>query len=148
MSALDLVADELAIRSLVARYIDAVYRRDKEDWAATWAEESRWSVLGTVVTGKEQVVAVWLQAMDRFPFVAMQMHSGTLDMNGAVASGRWYLSEYLIDQKGTRQMIIGIYSDQYIKEGGQWLFQERRYDIMYQGPPDLSGDIAPYPADL
>ena len=28
---------ELAIRELVARYIDAVNRYNAEDWAATWA---------------------------------------------------------------------------------------------------------------
>jgi len=45
-------------------------------------------------------------------------------------------------------MIIGVYSDEYIKEEGRWLFRKRRYDILYQGPPDLSGQTAGFPADL
>ena len=34
------VADELAIRELVARYADAVARRDDDAWAATWTEDA------------------------------------------------------------------------------------------------------------
>jgi len=78
MDASGMPADELAIRSLVARYVDAVYRRDEDDWAATWAEKASWSVMGKVVTGRNQIVALWLQAMDLFSFVAMQIHSGTV----------------------------------------------------------------------
>jgi len=141
------LVDELAIRDLAARYIDAVYRRDPEAWSATWAEESSWSVLGTEVQGRTQIVAFWRQAMDGFPFVAMQMHSGTLTLRGEEADGRWYLSEHLIDRQGEKQLIHGIYNDRYVKKAGCWLFRSRRYDIIYQGAPDLSGTTWPVPGD-
>ena len=32
--------DELALRNLMARYVDAVHRRDKDDWAGTWAVDA------------------------------------------------------------------------------------------------------------
>ena len=31
--------DEVAIHALVARYADAVTRREEKDWGATWAED-------------------------------------------------------------------------------------------------------------
>jgi ketosteroid isomerase-like protein len=40
------VEDELAIRALVARYADAVCRRDPDAWAATWAEDCKWDLGG------------------------------------------------------------------------------------------------------
>lgn len=142
------VADELAIRALASRYIDAVYRRDKDAWASTWAEESSWSVMGEILHGRDRIVEFWLQAMAMFSFVAMQMHSGSVEISGAQATGRWYITEHIIDQEGNRIMIVGVYSDRYVKEGGAWLFQQRRYDILYQGPPDLSGNAIGFPSDL
>ena len=38
---MDHSADQLAIRSLVARYCDAVNRYDAVAWAATWAQDGR-----------------------------------------------------------------------------------------------------------
>ena len=38
----DPVADELAIRNLVARYSDAVIRDDGDDWRACWHPDAVW----------------------------------------------------------------------------------------------------------
>ncbi|MBE0598868.1 MAG: nuclear transport factor 2 family protein [Desulfuromonadales bacterium] len=135
------VADELAIRSLVARYVDAVHRRHRDDWAATWADDGLWSLPGTAIAGREKIAQFWSEAMQSFSFVAMLMHSGTLEIAGERARGRWYLTEYTIDRQGAQQMIIGIYSDQYRKIDGEWRFGQRQYDIFYRGPADLSGTV-------
>ena len=36
--------DELAIRGLLARYGDAVCRRDPQAWIATWAPDCTWDL--------------------------------------------------------------------------------------------------------
>ena len=38
--------DELALRNLMARYVDAVNRYDADAWIATWAEDGVWNLLG------------------------------------------------------------------------------------------------------
>ena len=36
--------DELALRDLMARYVDAVNRSEAAAWGATWAEDGVWSL--------------------------------------------------------------------------------------------------------
>ena len=136
--------DELAIRDLVARYIDAVNRYNAEDWAATWAEDATWDLMGTVVEGREAILQLWQGAMGSFEFALMMLNSGTLSVNGQSATGRWYLTEHLKMGDGSTNMTLGVYDDEYSCESGSWLFSRRSYNVIYQGPPDLSGAYTPY----
>ena len=51
--------DELALRDLMARYVDAVNRSEAAAWAATWAEDGVWSLLGTSVSGRDNILELW-----------------------------------------------------------------------------------------
>ena len=66
MKALSLdTADELAIRNLLARYGDAVCRRDPAAWIATWATDCTWDLGGGRVThGRDETFALW-RTLDR-----------------------------------------------------------------------------------
>ena len=57
------VEDELAIRALVARYADAVCRRDPDAWAATWAEDCRWDLGGPLASGRAETLDLWRTAI-------------------------------------------------------------------------------------
>ena len=81
--------DELAIRHLVAAYADAVNRRDGPLLASTWAEGSVWDLMGNEIAGKDAVVAMWTKAMSGFDFVVQLVYQGTIEINGASATGRW-----------------------------------------------------------
>lgn len=129
------IADELAIRDLAARYIDAVNRRDEAAWSATWAERGAWEIMGHRVEGRDGVVGFWRGAMAGFPFAFMQLGSGTLELTGGdEATGRWYLTEHLEQPDGSRVQVLGCYEDRYVREGGGWRFAERRYAILRQAP--------------
>jgi len=59
--------DELAIRALVARYADAVCRRDPDGWAATWAQDCRWDLGGgRVISGRTQTLNLWRPAIAKY----------------------------------------------------------------------------------
>ena len=87
--------DELAIRSLVARYADAVNRYDEALWAGTWAVNGVWDLAGMVVEGRKAVVDFWRNAMGSFEFAIQLVYQGTIEIEGDSASGRWYLTETL-----------------------------------------------------
>jgi ketosteroid isomerase-like protein len=135
------LADELALRNLMGRYIDAVNRNDAEAWIATWAENSTWNLLGNPVTGRDHILALWQQMMGNFEFVLMLPSSSVFDITGDTASGHWYLHEYARDLQGTGSTIISRYRDTYAKHNGNWLFTSRAYDFLYNGPADLSGSF-------
>ena len=142
------VADELAIRSLVARYAEAVAARDEKAWADTWADDGEWHVMGQSPKGREEVVKVWNQLMGGLEFVVQHAASGTVDIDGDRATGRWQVIEFGKMAGGGAMMNIGLYRDEYVREHGAWQFQKRIFSPLYVGPPDLSAAAIPFPKDL
>ena len=138
-------AAELAIRNLVAEYIDAVNRYDGEAWAATWAQDCTWFLMGMEVKGRDDVFGLWQGAMGSFEFAIMMLNSGTINIDGDSATGRWYVTEHTKPKEGDPALVLGVYDDTYTQQDGKWLFQERRYHVLYQGPADYSAALQPYP---
>jgi hypothetical protein len=141
------VADELAIRSLVARYAEAVSAYDEQMWAATWAENGNWQVMGHSPVGVTALVATWHELMGGFEFVVQQANSGYVDIDGDTARGRWQFVEYGKMKNGGAMINIGFYRDECVKVAGEWRFLKRVFAPLYVGPPDLSGAPSPFPKD-
>jgi len=135
----DSASDEQALRDLVHAYADAVNRRDAEAWRELWTEDGVWEAFGTAFEGRDRVVATWQGAMQGFALVFHVSHHGVLTVEGDVAQGRWTISEQLKGVDGTASVLLALYHDDYRREAGQWRFARRRLEVLYQGPPDLSG---------
>ena len=132
--------DQLALKNLMATYVDAVNRRDGETWATTWAPDARWNLMGTDVVGRDNIVALWQQMMASFEFAVMMPSSCLFEINGNEASGHWYLQEFTRDLEGNSASILSRYLDTYQKRDGHWLYQSREVSFIYHGPADLSGN--------
>jgi ketosteroid isomerase-like protein len=139
------IADEMAIRDLSARYIDAVNRSHGEDWQATWSENASWFLMGQEITGRDNILEFWLNTMGLFNFVVMALNSQTMVIDGDRATGRCYVTEYLSMKGADPASVQGVYDDIYIRENGEWRIASRSYHMLYQGPTDLSGEYQPYP---
>jgi hypothetical protein len=139
------LADELAIRNLVARYADAVGRRDEADWARTWADDGEWHVLGNAARGREECVALWRRLMGGLDFVVQLPASGFVSVAGDRATGRWWVTEHG-KLGGGGFLSIGVYDDAYRRVGDDWRFAVRRFHGLYAGPPDMSGEPRPLPS--
>jgi uncharacterized protein (TIGR02246 family) len=140
--------DEIDIRNLVSSYADAVCRRDKDAWAANWADDCLWVLPGMGETrGRDAVVQLWVSAMSRFPFVTQLVLNGLVRVDGDRAEGRWYLNEFIKIDGGGGMFNIGVYQDRYVKRSGRWSFAERHYTVLYndKGKGDMSGDASPFP---
>ena len=124
--------DELAIRSLVARYADAVNRYDEALWAGTWTVNSVWDLAGMEVEGRKGVVDFWRNAMGSFEFAIQLVSQGTIEIEGDRASDHWYLTETLRPKGADADRItIGCNVDEYVKENGPWCFAKRTYRVLY-----------------
>ncbi len=123
--------DKLAIRELVESYNDAVMRFDAEAWGANWADDATWMLPGAgTVTGRDNIVEAWLQAMANFSFVGFFASAGPITVNGNESQGTWYQQEFLHQKDGAKVAITGRYADSYVKIDGRWLFQSRDYTIL------------------
>jgi len=141
------IADELAVRDLVAAYADAVIRRDARAWGDTWAEDGRWVMGGQALEGREAIVARWNESMSLFEFILQIPQHGRVEIDGDQATGRWYVSELGRSHGGGPSLALGVYHDAYVRLESGWHFQRRRFDLLYVGPPNLSGQTFPFPAD-
>lgn len=131
--------DDRAIRNLVARYCHALAERDDEAWAATWAEDGEWVVLGTAVRGRQAILEHLQKLVAPLAWVVQMAHDGLVEVSGDRAHGRWLIVE-LLQWKGSKGgQNIGRYRDAYVRcADGEWRFARREFHATYLGPPDLS----------
>ncbi len=134
-------SDETEIRDLLARYADAVNRRDTEAWGDTWAEDGCWRILGMAPEGRAAVVALWQKLMAGIPFVLQLPGQALIEVDGDEARCRVYLSEYGRSADGAGLLTLGVYHDRLRREPAGWRFRERRFEPLYSGAPDLSGPL-------
>lgn len=138
-------ADKVEIQTLAQRYADAVMRRDAEDWGNTWAEDGVWYLgMPTPIEGREAIVGLWNKAMGGYPVVLHIVQPGIIEVNGDTATARFYIQENIVDGDGNHIWVVGVYNDELTKATGEWKFKLRKFDTLYRGPNDLSGDLSGY----
>ncbi len=139
------VADELAIRALVARYADAVCRRDPAAWAATWAQDCRWDLGGGRVTsGRSETLNLYLTAVAKYDWVGQVVTTGLVEVDGDRATGWWYLIEFNQRAQGDGTLHLGHYDDEYVRTQDGWRFASRTMHMIYRGAMDR-GTVVPLP---
>ena len=135
--------DQFALQQLMGRYVDAANRRDGEAWAATWAEDGCWSLMGMEVEGRTAILGLWQQVMAGFDFALLAPSSHVIEIDGDTATGHWYLQEFTRDLEGAAMQAVSRYSDRYSRIDGAWYFQRRQYDMIYSGSAPMEGDYTP-----
>jgi hypothetical protein len=136
---------DAAIRTLVSKYAQATVANDAEAWAATWADDGIWDLMGNAPEGRDAVVAYWKTLMGNIPFVYQLAGEGSIeiDASGERGTGRFPTVEFVKLGDGPGNLMLGTYHDVYVVERGEWRFAERRMKIRYMGPADLSGSPSP-----
>jgi len=138
------LADELAIRGLVARYCHAVGERDDAAWAATWAEDGEWKVLGQEVRGRDAVLAHYLKLVGGARWAVQVATDGVIELAGDSATGKWQILETIQTKDGRSAQNVGRYLDRYRRgSDGAWRFARREFVTSYFGPPDFSAESRP-----
>ncbi len=125
--------DRVAIRELLERYADAVFRRDAAQWGACWAQDGVWRLMGMEIRGREAILSAWTQAMAGFEVAAFFVQPGALAIEGDAAHGRSWTHEVLKARDGSLRRVVGAYQDQFVKEADGWRFSARSFDLVLEG---------------
>ena len=134
------------IRTLIARYCDAVNRYDGDAWSNTWAKDGSWYFLDQVHEGRDTILAFWESVMQQLDFAIMLANSAIIEIDGDTATGRWYTQEIVRTKGDHGRSIVGVYDDKYRRIDGAWFIQERRYHKLYEAPTDMREQHWPYPS--
>jgi uncharacterized protein (TIGR02246 family) len=136
-------ADELAIRDLVARYVEAVATADAELYRSVWAPEAVWDVDGRGrFHGPDAITELFVKLRERQEFAIQRLVSGRVEVGTGdppdTASGRWVIHS-LTRTDGQGSELAGIYDDRYARTADGWRFVERVFHPLYRGPVALDG---------
>ena len=154
LASVEELSDQLAIRDLLAGFADAVNQMDPEMLREVFTEDGEWVVTGYgEPRGHDAIVALLADLLVKWEGIFHAIHTGTVELAGDTATGRWYFTEFgkLLD--GTELRFAGVYHDDYVRGAdGRWRFARRRYDGMFNRfgttltmnpfPPDLRGTSA------
>jgi len=126
--------EQQAIRALLERYCDGVNQRDAEIWGSTWSEDAVWELPHLDMeglTGRDTIVAAWLEAMKMFPLVNMMAMPGMIRVEGDRATMRSYTDEVAVTQDGTELRPRGQSDDECVKVAGEWKFSRRVFTVLH-----------------
>ena len=138
--------DEREIRALVARYLDAVSRFDATMLATTWAADGQWHLGPRTVVGRDAIVEVWKQIIGRYESRIIQlMFDSQVQAATSGAMGGFTFLEFARKAGEVKDHVeVGRYTDTFVREGGQWLFSERRFALIYRSAI-AAGEFFPIP---
>lgn len=128
------IADRLALQELANRYTDAILRVDRENLQSCWSESGVWHIMGQRFEGRNAIADFYQALTEGAVHVRHVAHSPILRLNNDSAEGRWQVTETVCGKDGAGSVILGVYDDTYTKRNGEWLFAERKLDIVYHGP--------------
>ena len=128
------------IRTLLARYSDAVCRFDAEQWASTWATDAVWEMGPMTKSGRDEISTSWKGMLARLDGVIHAYLNGwaDLDEDAGTGTGRWYVIEHFKRPDEDPMTMYGYYDDEYCLENGEWKFARRALNRIYYGPPNMS----------
>jgi uncharacterized protein (TIGR02246 family) len=138
--------DELAVRSLVAAYTDAVNRRDAEGMAAVFIADGviEKPGFGDPVRGVEKILKRYRRLQRERDFLCQLINSGIVEVNGDKATARWWFTEVKKPVGSDDWLyLIGVYQDESVRTPDGWRLARRvQTTILDQTIPSGSGMVA------
>jgi AcrR family transcriptional regulator len=126
------LATDAALRDLIDRSCDAVFRKDADAWAATWADDGVWTLQTGPLQGREAILDYWLDTMQRFEWVVQTAPLARFEVDEMhdIGNGRVTVQERFLRADGTYGKLLAVYHDRYARCSGRWRFTERRQEIL------------------
>lgn len=148
------LAIDAEIRDLVARFSDAVNRRDFDAFGDLFADDGVWELgepFPRRAAGRDNIVSMFRSLSEPWPFFFQMTHTGVIDVgqDGQSATARWEVQEIARSEDGSQSYDnVAIYYDRLVRTGGgSWRFAERRYRYVWFSDADLGGRLIPLPDD-
>ncbi|SET39735.1 conserved hypothetical protein [Myxococcus fulvus] len=141
--------EHLAVRSLIERFADAANHQDWKTTESLFTEDAVWEVkaappMGWTFEGRDAIREGMTSNTARVELRVQSVTPIVVHVQGPErATARSTLDEVLrIKQTGKYLRVVGTYSDQFVKQDGQWRFSRRTFEFRYEeelGAPSGGG---------
>ena len=138
-----------SIRELIARFADAVTRKDPDAFRTLWAEDGEWIIgepMSLSVAGVDSIQATFSRIVCKWEFFAQFASSILIEISGNHAKARSTCEEFGINSRsGETYHNIALYLDDLILTSEGWRFQKREYRYLWLDDRPLSGQTFAVP---
>lgn len=135
----------VGVQQLHARFADAVFRQDIDEFAACFASDGVWKIAGMQLEGRANIHAAAGNLLGRCEKIQLIAQMPILEVDGGTAQGRQQMTELAKMPDGSGFITFGVYHDHYVLEDGRWRFGRRHWSFKYRGPFDLSAGFVGTP---
>ena len=143
------LADHLAIRDLIARYTDALNRRDWEAMATQFTADAVWDAGGPAMgeqalyfSGARNIAAGIGNSVSGTSMCVQMTHSTAIEVTGGRATARSTINEVVGLGVDGGMTSLGTYSDELVLEAdGEWRFSRRVFRFLYLDTHALPGQV-------
>lgn len=152
----DKLSDGAAIMDLVARFDDAVNRKDVAEFRGLWVTDAVWEIgdpLPMRAEGRDMIVDTWTKMVAGTEWLFRGSFMGVIDVTGDTATGRWPCVETGTfkaqgDKPARGYDNRALYVDRYVKQLGKWYFSHRRYLYLWLSNETLPGGAVALGKDI
>ncbi|MEZ5744599.1 MAG: nuclear transport factor 2 family protein [Sphingomonadaceae bacterium] len=129
--------DRLAIRELYDSYADAASRADRAAWLGCYTKDARWKTHYFDLTGIDAIAQQYDAIGGDVTDTLVHTQVFSIEVDGDSATCRALQIESLLYANGATYELAGLYEDELVREGGQWLFKYRNYLVKREKAPDV-----------
>ena len=130
-------ATDAALRHLVSSYCDAVNRGDAAAVTKAWAEDATWTPAGgKAIRGRKAIVETFERMRTDYEWIVQSAPLMVFEVDEAhdIGSGRVTVNEKFKKRKNAKPgTMLGTYHDDYSRNGGVWMFANRRLEVIDRG---------------
>jgi len=132
-----------SIRELIARFADAVTRKDPDAFGTLWAEDGEWIIgepMSLSAAGVDKIQATFSRIVCKWEFFAQFAGSTLIEIRGKHAKARSTCEEFGINSRSSETYHnVALYLDDLILTPEGWRFQRREYRYLWLDDRPLSG---------
>lgn len=124
--------DRILIRELYGRYALSAANQDGDAWVGCWAENGIWKTPHFETTGRALLREQWAATWTNFSNVAAFNEVGDISVSGDSGEAISTVYEIITLAAGGILKMAGLYRDRFVREGGEWRFARREYELLSQ----------------
>lgn len=128
------IEDRMLIRERMSAYADSMFSQDLEGWLSHFTEDIAWRFGDSAMHGRDELRASWPNLWAPLKAMGLFIEVGSTEVEGDRAKAKCYSRQIFFHKDGKVVKLVGLYTDELVRQDGQWLFASREFQMIGQEP--------------